>query len=76
MNCSYIKSFDLCIWMQERWINAGMGASERKLNSSVLPFRAVHARQDVGMVTRQLWQNIDDLITKPIERGGITCRRR
>lgn len=32
-----------------------------------LPFLLVSARQDLGMITRRLWQTVDELLLTPIE---------
>lgn len=39
-----------------------------------LPFLLITSRSDVGMATRHLWQNMDDLITKPIEKVELQAR--
>ncbi|MBW4638101.1 MAG: PAS domain S-box protein [Gloeocapsa sp. UFS-A4-WI-NPMV-4B04] len=68
--------FDLCILdaitldKRWRWVQAKREAEQPVL----LPFLLITSRQDVGMVTRQLWQNIDDLITKPIEKVELQAQ--
>jgi PAS domain S-box-containing protein len=68
--------FDLCILdaitldKRWRWVQAKREAEQPVL----LPFLLITSRQDVGMVTRQLWQNIDDLITKPIEKAELQAQ--
>jgi PAS domain S-box-containing protein len=39
-----------------------------------LPVLLVTARRDVGMVTRHLWQTIDELIVSPIEKVELQAR--
>ena len=68
--------FDLCILdartldKRWRWVQAKREAEQPVL----LPFLLITSRQDVGMVTRQLWQDIDDLITKPIEKAELQAQ--
>ncbi|MBE9016408.1 hybrid sensor histidine kinase/response regulator [Chroococcidiopsis sp. CCALA 051] len=70
------QPFDLCIldaraldrfW---EWVQAKRTAEKPVF----LPFLLVTARQDVGYATRHLWQSIDDLITKPIEKIELQAR--
>lgn len=70
------QSFDLCIidaraldelW---EWVQAKRAAE----TPVFLPFLLVTARSDVGYATRHLWQSIDDLITKPIEKLELQAR--
>lgn len=70
------ESFDLCIldgsaldhfW---EWVQARK-ASEQPV---FLPFLLVTSHPEVTMVTRHLWQNIDELITKPIEKVELRAR--
>lgn len=68
--------FDLCILdartldKRWKWVQAKREAEQPVL----LPFLLITSRQDVGMVTRQLWQNIDDLVTKPIEKVELQAQ--
>ncbi len=39
-----------------------------------LPVLLVTSRQDIGLVTRQLWQSIDEIIFAPIERVELLAR--
>jgi signal transduction histidine kinase len=39
-----------------------------------LPLLLITSRQDVGMVTRHLWQSIDEFITIPIEKIELLAR--
>jgi PAS domain-containing protein len=39
-----------------------------------LPFLLVVSRQDVGMITRHLWQAVDELILSPIEKIELLAR--
>lgn len=70
------QSFDLCILdaraldQHWKWVQAKKQAEQPVF----LPFLVVTSRQDVGMVTRDLWQNIDDLITKPIEKVELQAQ--
>lgn len=70
------QSFDLCIldaraldkhW---RWVQAIRQAQQPLF----LPFFLVTSHQNVGMITRHLWQNIDDLITRPIEKVELQAQ--
>ncbi len=70
------EDFDLCIldgpaldrlW---EWVQARKKAEQPVL----LPFLLITFRQDVKMVTRHLWQSVDDLITKPIEKLELQAR--
>lgn len=70
------QSFDLCIldaraldkhW---RWVQA----IRQDQHPLFLPFLLVTSRQNVGMITRHLWQNIDDLITRPIEKVELQAQ--
>jgi len=75
---AYLDSqpFDLCIldaraldhfW---EWVQAKRAAQK----PVILPFLLMTARQDVGYATRHLWQTIDELITKPIEKVELQAR--
>jgi PAS domain S-box-containing protein len=70
------ESFDLCIldgaaldhlW---EWVQAKKKAEQPVF----LPFLLITLRPDVKMITRHLWQNIDDLVTKPIEKLELQAR--
>jgi PAS domain S-box-containing protein len=70
------ESFDLCIldgaalnhlW---EWVQAKKKAEQPVF----LPFLLITPRPDVKMITRHLWQSIDDLVTKPIEKLELQAR--
>ena len=70
------EPFDLCIldgaalnhlW---EWVQAKKMAQQPVF----LPFLLITLRPDVKMVTRHLWQSIDDLVTKPIEKVELQAR--
>jgi PAS domain S-box-containing protein len=70
------EPFDLCIvdgvaldhlW---EWVQA-----RKKVEQPVfLPFLLITPRSDVTMITRHLWQSVDELITKPIEKLELQAR--
>lgn len=70
------QPFDLCIvdgvaldhlW---EWVLA-----RKKVEQPVfLPFLLITPHTDVKMVTRHLWQSVDELITKPIEKLELQAR--
>ena len=69
-------SFDLCIIcgrsLDQFWESV---QRIRELQQPVfLPFLLITSGADVRMVTRHLWQTIDDLITKPIEKVELQAR--
>jgi PAS domain S-box-containing protein len=39
-----------------------------------LPVLVITSRQDVNLITRRLWQNIDELILAPIEKAELMAR--
>src|SRR4028118_718370 len=70
------ENFDLCIldgatlnhlW---EWVQAKKKAEQPVF----LPFLLITLRPDVKMITRHLWQTIDDLVTKPIEKLELQAR--
>jgi PAS domain S-box-containing protein len=70
------EPFDLCIldgaalnhlW---EWVQAKKKAEQPVF----LPFLLLTVRPDVKMITRHLWQSIDDLVTKPIEKLELQAR--
>lgn len=73
---SLTPSFDLClvdgptldrIWPQVQ--------DKKKIEQPVfLPFVLITTRKDVDMVTRHLWQGIDELILAPIEKVELQAR--
>ncbi len=70
------QPFDLCIldgvaldhlW---EWVQA-----RKKVEQPVfLPFLLITPHTDVKMLTRHLWQSVDELITKPIEKLELQAR--
>ncbi|NMG21510.1 hybrid sensor histidine kinase/response regulator [Brasilonema bromeliae] len=70
------EPFDLCIldgpaldYMWE-WVQA----RKHKEQPVFLPFLLITVRSDVKLLTRNLWQSIDELITKPIEKLELHAR--
>ncbi len=70
------EAFDLCIidgptldnlW---EWVRAKKKAEQPVF----LPFLLITPRPDVKLMTRHLWQSIDDLVTKPIEKMELQAR--
>lgn len=70
------EHFDLCIldgpaldhlW---EWVQARKKAEQPVF----LPFLLITPRQDVRMITRHLWQSVDELISKPIEKLELQAR--
>lgn len=70
------EPFDLCIldglalnhlW---EWVRARKKAEQPVF----LPFLLITLRPDVTMITRHLWQSIDELVTKPIEKVELQAR--
>lgn len=68
--------FDICIldgvsldrhW---QWVQAKRAAEQ----PVYLPFLLITFHNDVRMATRRLWQSVDDLITKPIEKAELQAR--
>jgi signal transduction histidine kinase len=70
------QSFDLCILdgraldRYSHWLQTTKKAQEPLF----LPFLLVTYRRDVGMVTRHLWQTIDELIITPVEKVELQAR--
>jgi PAS domain S-box-containing protein len=70
------EEFDLClldgvtlnhVW---EWVQA----KKRSLHPVFLPFLLITFRSDVKLLTRNLWQSIDELITKPMEKLELQAR--
>jgi PAS domain S-box-containing protein len=70
------EAFDLCIldgptlnhlW---EWVQARKKAEQPVF----LPFLLIALRPDVKMITRHLWQSIDELVIKPIEKVELQAR--
>ncbi len=51
-----------------------MTARKRAELPCFLPLLLITSRQDVGLITRQLWQSIDELILSPIEKAELLAR--
>jgi len=70
------QSFDLCILdaraLDDFW--DWVQAKRTDAKPVFLPFLLITARQDVGYVTRHLWQSVDELISKPIEKVELQAR--
>lgn len=70
------QSFDLCILdaraLDQHW--KCVQARRQAEQPVFLPFLLITSRQDVGMVTRDLWQSIDNLITKPIKKVELQAQ--
>jgi PAS domain S-box-containing protein len=68
--------FDLAIAdgpaLDRLWKN--MSARKRAELPCFLPLLLITSRQDVGLITRQLWQSIDELILSPIEKAELLAR--
>lgn len=68
--------FDLCILggraldRYSHWLQTIKKAQEPVF----LPFLLVTSRKDVGMVTRHLWQSMDELIITPVEKVELQAR--
>jgi PAS domain S-box-containing protein len=70
------EPFDLCIldglaldYLWE-WVQARKKAEQPVF----LPFLLITPYPDVKMITRHLWQSVDELITKPIEKLELQAR--
>ncbi len=70
------QSFDLCILSGRALDRYGhwLQATKKAQEPLFLPFLLVTSRRDVGMVTRHLWQTIDELIITPIEKVELQAR--
>ncbi|MBW4574903.1 MAG: PAS domain S-box protein [Aphanothece sp. CMT-3BRIN-NPC111] len=70
------EPFDLCILdgvaLNHLWEWAQ--AKKQVEQPIFLPFLLVTPQANVNLLTRQLWQSIDDLITKPIEKLELQAR--
>ena len=70
------EPFDLCIIcgivLDRLWqVVQDRRAAEQPV---LLPFLLTTSRRDVGYVTRQVWQSVDELITQPIEKIELQAR--
>ncbi len=70
------EPFDLCILDGPALNRLGEKVQTRKEAEQpiFLAFLLIASRQDVGMVTRHLWQTVDELILTPIERVELQAR--
>ena len=70
------EQFDLCIMDGMALERLGEVVQQRKQAEApvFLPVLCVTSRQDVGLVTRQLWRSVDELIITPIERVELQAR--
>ncbi|MBD2449527.1 HAMP domain-containing histidine kinase [Nostoc sp. FACHB-152] len=70
------EPFDLCILdgpaLDHLW--EWVQARKYKEQPVFLPFLLITARSDVNLLTRHLWQTIDELITKPLEKLELQAR--
>src|SRR4028118_849524 len=70
------EAFDICILdgaaLNHHW--EWVQAKKKAEQPVFLPFLLITLRPDVKMVTRHLWQTIDDLVTKPIEKLELQAR--
>lgn len=68
--------FDLCIldgFTLDRLWGTVKGKKEAE-EPIFLPFLLVTSRRDIGLITRHLYETIDDLIIRPIEKVELTAR--
>ena len=49
-------------------------AARKKREPEFLPVLLVTARPDIGLVTRHMWESVDELILSPIERVELQAR--
>jgi PAS domain S-box-containing protein len=70
------ESFDLCILDGVALNYLGDWTQTRKQAEQpvFLPFLLVTPQSEVKLLTRQLWQNVDELISKPIEKLELQAR--
>ncbi|MDZ7959349.1 MAG: HAMP domain-containing sensor histidine kinase [Aulosira sp. DedQUE10] len=70
------EPFDLCILdgpaLDHLW--EWVQARKHKEQPVFLPFLFITIRADVKLLTRHLWQTIDELITKPLEKLELQAR--
>ncbi|HEY9670506.1 MAG TPA: ATP-binding protein [Waterburya sp.] len=70
------EPFDLCILdgsaLNRLWRQ--VQARRETEQPLFLPFLFVTSNQDVGLMTRQLWQSVDELIAIPIEKVELQAR--
>jgi signal transduction histidine kinase len=70
------EPFDLCILDGPVLDRLATRLPERKRREQgvFLPFLLVTAEQRVGLVTRQLWTGIDDVIHSPVDKAELQAR--
>lgn len=69
------ESFDLAIVDGPSLNRLGKQVRARKEeDSAFLPFLLLTARQECGILTRQVWQTIDEIIAAPIEKVELQVR--
>ena len=70
------ESFDLCIICGRALDRLWQPVQDRRAAEQpvLLPFLLTTSRRDVGYVTRQVWQSVDELITQPIEKIELQAR--
>ncbi len=73
---SLAGDFDLCLLdglaLDRLW--GKIKTRKQAAEPAFLPFLFVTARQDVNMLTRHLWQSLDEVITTPIEKMELQAR--
>src|SRR5215207_5068552 len=64
------ESFDLAIFdgVTLKKLNGQLGVRKEAEHPLFLPLLLVTPRQDLSIVSRQLWRSIDELIFTPIEK--------
>lgn len=70
------QPFDLCILdgMALTHLWPEIQARKQREQPVLLPVLLVTARPDVNLITRNLWESIDELITQPIEKTELRVR--
>lgn len=70
------ERFDLCIICGRTLNRLSQAVQNRRAAEQpiLLPFLLTTNRQDVGYMTRQVWQSVDELITQPIEKIELQAR--
>ncbi len=70
------EPFDLCVLdgpaLDRRW--KWVQAKKKAEQPVFLPFLLVTSRQDVKLVTHHLWQSVDEVVPKPIEKLELQAR--
>lgn len=61
------------VWL---WIVSGNGCKQKKQAEQpvFLPFLLITSQRDVKLITRHLWQSVDELIVRPIEKLELQAR--